>query len=80
MTKKLLVLLTTLLVADAFAGQALGKRVGGANPGFTKCRIAKGDCMRDCEIYTGTLKKGCELTLQRQMAQLHRKTLMHCQT
>ena len=59
MTKKLLVLLTTLLVADACVGQALGKRVGGANPGFTKCRIAKGDCMRNCEIYTGTLKKGC---------------------
>ena len=59
MTKKLLVLLTTLLVADAFAGQALGKPVGSANPGVTKCRIARGSCVRDCDIYTGTLKKGC---------------------
>jgi hypothetical protein len=51
---------TTLLIASGFAGDSIAKPATSANPGVTKCRIERGGCNTDCDIYTGTLKKGCK--------------------
>ncbi len=55
-----LVVSVTFLIASGFAGDAFAKPATSANPGVSKCRTARGACNVDCDIYTGTLKKGCK--------------------
>ena len=55
-----LVVSATLLIAPGFAGDVFAKPASSANPGVTKCRIARGACNLDCDMYTGTLKTGCK--------------------